>query len=70
MSILKRGTRIEYTYAGGKVVQGKIVRHQDMDNVPGRPDLKGLTGWYHVSLVDEHGPHQCSVHESQIEVVQ
>jgi len=65
----KRGQRIEFTYAGGKVVPGKIIGYQDMSKVPFRPDLKGMVGWYAVTLTDEQGAYSGSVHEEQIRSV-
>jgi hypothetical protein len=57
---LKRNTRIEYTYAGGAEVPGRILR-----KVP-ETEIHGLTGWYHVELTDDGGAYRCCVHEQQI----
>lgn len=56
---LKRGTRIEYTYAGGKVVQGKILGDYASD----------MPGWYAAHLWDEHGKYGGGVHQSQVRVI-
>jgi hypothetical protein len=63
MEVLKRGTKIEYTYAGGKKVPGKIVRYVKPEEV------HGLEGWYVCSLVDEHGKYGGSCHVEQLRVV-
>jgi hypothetical protein len=58
--MLKRGTKIEYTYAAGKVVTGKIVRAVKPE------ENYGLAGWYQVSLADEHGAYGGCAHGDQI----
>lgn len=57
---LKRGTKIEYTYAGGKVVPGVIVKHHD-------GEMDGY--WYAAKLTDDAGTYGGSIHMSQIKVV-
>jgi hypothetical protein len=59
---MKRGTKIEFTYAGGKVVQGKIVqpRSNPLYSAQG-PDL-----WFVVKLTDEAGEYGGCAHHSQI----
>lgn len=68
--MFKRGQKVTYTYAGGKIVPGRIVRYQDMDNVPGRPDLRGLTRWWLVELTDEAGKHRGSCHQNQLRALE
>lgn len=58
MTNLKRGTRIEYTFAGGKVVQGRIVRQQ-----PSHPE------WFVCKLTDEAGEYSGSCHRDQLRVI-
>jgi hypothetical protein len=54
---LKRGTRVTYRYAGGKIVPGVIVKqHKDLSN------------WYVVRLTDEAGTSTGSCHRDQITV--
>jgi hypothetical protein len=59
MAKIKRGTRIEYTYAAGKVVQGKILG----------PYCLEMPGWYRARLWDEGGEYVAGIHENQIRVV-
>lgn len=60
----KRRQRVSTRYAmGDRVDICTIVRFQDMSNVPGRPDLAGLTGWWLVR--HEDGSHS-SCHESMM----
>jgi hypothetical protein len=56
---MKRGTRIEYTYALGKVVQGKIVK----------PYAAHLPGWFLCKLTDKAGDYSVGCHVGQIRVV-
>lgn len=58
MSTLKRGTRITYRYAGGAVVQGKIIKPYAKN-----PD------WYLCELTDEFGTHRGGCHREQLTVV-
>jgi hypothetical protein len=53
---LKRGTRIAYTCAGGKVVQGRIVRAAPL------PD------WFVCKLTDEVGEYSGTCHREQLRV--
>ena len=55
---LKRNTRIEYTFAAGKVVQGKVVKA-----------VAGMPGWFVARLWDEAGEFGGSIHVGQIRVV-
>jgi hypothetical protein len=59
-AILKRNTRIEYTYAAGAVVPGRILA-----KVP-ESEINGLAGWYRVELTDDGGAYRCCVHQQQI----
>ncbi len=54
-SKMKRGTRIEYTYALGKIVQGEIVREY--------PDLPG---WFECEITDESGTYRVGCHVDQM----
>ena len=56
---MKRGTRIEYTYALGKVVQGRIVRSY----APHMPE------WFLCELVDTAGKYRVGCHTGQLRVV-
>jgi hypothetical protein len=56
---MKRGTRIEYTYALGKVVQGRIVR----------PYSGEMPEWYLCKLTDKAGDYSVGCHIGQIRVV-
>jgi hypothetical protein len=58
MTTFKRGTRITYTYAGGKVVSGKIVGPYD----------KAMPNWWRVELTDEAGTYRGGAHADQITV--
>ena len=55
---LKRGTRITYTYALGKIVSGKVIR-------PYSPDMPE---WFVCELTDEGGSYRGGCHVSQITV--
>ncbi len=59
MTKLKRGTRIEYTYALGEVVQGKIIR----------PYGRTMPGWFLCELTDTAGKWRAGCHIGQIRVV-
>ncbi|MEZ2132490.1 MULTISPECIES: hypothetical protein [unclassified Sinorhizobium] len=63
--MLKRGTKIEYTFAAGKVVQGKVVKPQPVPFY-GKP---GIDLWYVVKLADDSGvlsDKAVSVHYGQV----
>jgi hypothetical protein len=60
--MLKRGTKIEYTYAFGRKVQGTIVKPQPI-NFHAK---HGVDLWYVVKLVDEDGEYSGSVHYGQV----
>ena len=53
---MKRGTRIEYIYAAGKVVSGKILK-------PYHPDMPD---WFLCELRDEHGTYRSGCHRDQL----
>jgi hypothetical protein len=55
----KRGTRVEYTYACGAVVAGRILG----------PYCKAMPEWYRVELTDDHGTYRGGCHEQQLRVV-
>lgn len=57
-SKMKRGTRIEYTYAAGKVVSGKIIR-----------PYGDMSGWWLCELTDEISTTRGGCHIGQIRVV-
>ena len=54
---LKRGTRIEYTYAGGAVVAGKVIKPY------------GELGWFLCELTDEGGAYRGGCYVGQLRVV-
>lgn len=59
MTDLKRGTRVTYRFAGGKIVPGTVVkRHKDL--------LDGQ--WYVLRLTDEVGTWSGSCHRDQIAI--
>lgn len=63
----KRRQRVATRYAmGDRVDVCTVVRYQDMENVPGRPDLKGLTGWW---VVRHEDGSMSSCHESMMRAV-
>ena len=51
---MKRGTRIEYRFAGGKIIGGKILR----------PDV--MPDWFICRLTDEAGDFTACCHVDQI----
>lgn len=55
---LKRGTRITYRYAAGKIVPGKIIR----------PYTHEQPGWYLCELTDEISTTRGGCHIDQITV--
>lgn len=57
--MLKRGTRIEYTYAAGKVVSGKVLK-------PYAPDMPG---WFLCELTDEIDTYRGGCWHEQLRVV-
>jgi hypothetical protein len=59
MTNLKRGTRVTYTFAAGKVVPGKVLR----------PYAKDMPDWYLVELTDEQGTSRGGCHSGQLTVV-
>lgn len=66
--MFKKNQRVEARYAmGDRREMCRIVRYQDMNNVPGRPDLRGLTGWWLICR-DEDGS-MSSCHESMMAAV-
>ena len=56
---LKRNTRVTYTYAAGKIVQGKILG----------PYAKDMPEWFRVELTDEYGTTQGGCHIGQLKIV-
>lgn len=54
--MLKRGTRIEYTYASGKVVNGRVLG----------PYAADMPGWYRCELTDEVGTNRGGCHVAQL----
>ena len=59
MTELKRGTRVNYRFAGGLIASGTVVkRHKDV--------LDGQ--WYVLRLTDDHGTWSGSCHRDQITV--
>jgi len=58
MATLKRGTRVSYRYAAGKLLSGKIVK-------PYSPDMPD---WYVLDLTSECGSYRAGCHVEQITV--
>jgi hypothetical protein len=57
--MLKRGTSVEYSHAGGKIVQGRI------KGAVAAPGFE-LGEWYRVSLSDERGSYSACCHKDQL----
>jgi hypothetical protein len=55
---LKRGTRVAYSYAGGKVVSGIVVKQHKAE----------MADWFVLRLTDEAGTYCGSCHREQITV--
>lgn len=55
----KRGARVEYTYGGGKTVQGRILR-------PYAPDMPG---WYLCVMTDEGGEYRGGFSANRMRVI-
>lgn len=74
-STLKRGTRIEYTYAAGKVVRGTVLKPYGARDIAlharthGEKAAAELPNWYPCQLEDEHGTYRGACHVSQLRVV-
>lgn len=67
MTTFKRRQRVEARYASGERAEiARIVRYQDMSNVPGRPDLAGLTGWW---LIKRDDGSMSSCHETMLRAI-
>lgn len=68
----KRGTRIEYTYAGGKVASGKVLRLYSPKEIAehrlthGPEAAAKLPEWIPCELNDEHGTYSGACHVSQL----
>lgn len=60
--MLKRGARIEYTYAAGKVVAGRVLGAEKIPSYSGI----GSELWYRTQLLDERGAFKGLVHSSQV----
>jgi hypothetical protein len=56
---LRRGAPIQYAYAGGKVVSGRVLGAY-ADDMP---------GWYRCELEDEHGKYASGCHIGQIRLL-
>lgn len=71
---LKRGIRIEYRYASGNVVQGRVVRRYSAREIAAHANSHGaeaaaqLPEWVVCELTDEHGSHTGACHVSQLRV--
>jgi hypothetical protein len=71
---LKRGTRIEYSYAGGAIVPGKVVRTYTPKEIAAHAKSHGesaaadLPNWIVCELHDDHGAYRGACHISQIRV--
>lgn len=57
MTEFRRGMRVTYRYAGGRIVQGKIIRPYSAD----------MPMWYLVELTDEQGTYRGGCHAEQLE---
>jgi hypothetical protein len=72
---LKRGTRIEYSYAGGKAVLGKVLRRYTAREIAIHARTHGpdaaakLPEWIPCELTDEHGTYSGACHISQLRIV-
>lgn len=55
---IKRGTRIEYTYAFGRVVSGKVLK----------PYSDDMPGWFLCELTDEGGAYRGGCHVDQLRI--
>lgn len=70
----KRGTRIEYRYAGGAVTQGKVVRTYTDKEIAAHAMTHGeraaadLPNWIVCELEDDHGTYRGACHVSQLRV--
>lgn len=70
----KRGTRIEYCYASGEVVQGKVVRTYTDKEIAAHAKTHGpeaaarLPEWIVCELADEAGTYRGACHVSQLRV--
>jgi hypothetical protein len=53
---MKRGTKIEYRYAAGAIVSGKIIK-------PYSPEMPG---WFLCALTDEGGEYRSGCHVEQL----
>lgn len=68
----KRGTPIRYTYPGGKLVPGRIIRHYTDKEIAVHRKTHGdyaasqLPNWVICELTDEGGTYQGACHVSQI----
>ncbi len=59
MNSIKRGTRVTYRFAGGKIIAGVVMKHHK-DMLDGQ--------WYVLRLTDEVGTWSGSCHREQITV--
>lgn len=72
---MKRGTRIEYTYAAGKVAAGRILRVYTPKEIAAHAKSHGeaaaarLPEWFPCELTDEHGTYKGACHVSQLRVI-
>lgn len=73
--MLKRGTRIAYTYASGAVVMGKVLRSYSAKEIAAHVKSHGpeaaaqLPNWYPCELYDEAGTYRGACHISQLRVI-
>lgn len=69
---MKRGTKIEFTYAGGQVVRGKVLRLYTARDVEAHRRTHGdaaaekLQEWIVCELVDGCGTYRGACHVSQL----
>ena len=70
----ERGTRIEYTYAGGSVVGGRVVRRYSAKEIAAHARSHGpeaaakLPEWIVCELNDERGAYRGACHVSQLRI--
>lgn len=71
----KRGQRIEYTFAAGKVVQGKVKRLYSASEIAAHAKSHGaaaaarLPEWLVCQLTDEAGTFTVACHHEQLRLI-
>lgn len=73
--MFKRGTKIEYTYAAGQKVTGKVIRHYTAREIEAHRKSHGdraaelLPNWIVCELEDDHGKYRGACHVEQLRVI-